>query len=1138
MRSFKLKSNSRKFKVKALYMLFLNNILSVSKYESKLLMRSWFFKVFATLAVLLIGGVSVSILEINRHALSSIPSLVAYNLMLYFNVAQAIVSIFLASEYLKRDKQLDTSEVFYVRPLSNAEYLLGKMWGTISVFLILNLIVMAIAIVISYIYLHEEVSPLSFFLYFGLLNVPTLVYIIGLSTFLMLIIKNQALTFVVLLGYIGLTLFYIGDKCYYLFDYMGFNIPLLKSTITGFADLPSLLVHRSLYFLLGIGLILCSISLFRRLPNSPRALYPWRAAATIFLLLALGCGTYHVSQYTTKENYQQGLIALNNKHVHDPKMEIDSCHIEVKQEQEVLTFNVRLTATPVHEASEFVFTLNPGFRITSVQTDGQALPFRRTEHLLWIEFRDTIQKKEQVHLDIEYTGRIDERICYLDIPEEVLIEQEKFMGTFNVGKRYAYQTSGYTLLTPESYWYPRPGVCYSDESPDWQQSYFTNFRMEVTPNDGLTVLSQGERTMADDSITTTFALEYPLQSLSLIIGRYKDFSIDVDDTRYAVWYLEGHDFFSKELDLIRDTIPSIIEDVRYQYENHVGMYFPFNRFSIIEVPAHFASYQRTWTKAQEKMQPEMVLVSEKMYNNWRFDVKGQKKRRKENRGRGGRGRRGGQATTDYDIQMGIAKDMLLFMMDANAGVDFRTGQMGRNTISMQASPYYIFPQMYNFKYNVYSSEWPIANRMVELLLQEEDRGNNWMRNINGLSNDEKSLILMQERPFKDLQNEIEHRELIDNLIKLQGKRLFLEAERRLGVSAFQDTLFAHVKANAFKNLSFEALLDTLGNIVGTDFKSRLAEWDKPAELTEFMIGAPTVNKIETETMEIYQAEIVISNLSDKAGSVNMKLQFWSQGGNSDYQIFDGEEKPTEWIIDFKPHETKRIVTHWEETPGTFIINTLFSKNLPAQVTARSGRVEEIFTLTPEGEYPLSEDFLKNKEEIIVDNEDAELFTLSTPPAAGFLGEWLNRNSDEEDFKYVGVNEWRAPARWTSTTDQNYYGQSVRSAAVIRSGKGEQYAEWKIPVSAPGRYELYYHTRRPEQLRRENWWGRKKYMYHFIVSSKADDYEEKVELNMRRAYDGWNLVDTYGLTGDTLVVRLTDESELNMIAADAVKLEKK
>ena len=1122
-------------------MTFLNNILSVAKYESKLLKRSWFFKVFSVLSVLLIAGASVAIMQIQKLAFSSIPSLAAYNLLLYFNVAQAIVSIFLASEYLKRDKQLDTSEVFYVRPLSNAEYLLGKMWGTIRVFILLNFLVILVALTVCYIHIPEHVSPLSFIMYFFILNVPTLIYIIGLSTLMMLLVKNQALTFVILLGYIGLTLFYIGDKCYYLFDYIGFNIPMLESTITGFADLPSLIVHRLLYLLLGIGFILCSISLFRRLPNSPRALYPWRAASVVFLLAALVCAGYHVGNYVEKENFQQEMIALNNRYASDPKMEVDSCMIEVTQNREVLNFKAHLVATPVKTASVFTFTLNPGFQIISVSADDFKLNYKREKHLLWIEFPKEIAGDETVRFTLEYEGVADERICYLDIPEELLIEQEKFMGTFNVGKRYLYQTEEYTLLTPESYWYPRPGVCYSDENPDWQQSYFTRFQMNVRPNAGLTVISQGERCMSDDSLTVSFKPEYPLQSLSLIIGNYSNVSIDVDSTHYAVWYLDGHDYFTQELTLLGDTIPSIIRDVRFEYEERVEMEYPFNRFSIVETPAHLASYSRAWTGAQEKMQPEMVLVPERMYNNWRFNIKGQKENRKSNNQRGGRGRgrRGNQNMTDQEIEMQIFRDMLYFMWDTNASMDWQTGQMGRTSVTVKESPYYIFPQMYNFRYNIYSTEWPVANRMIELLLQGNTQTNNWMRNVNGLSNDEKSLMLMQKYSFKEVQNLTEHRDLLNNLIKLQGKKLFLNAERNMGVQAFKDTLFAHIKANAFQNLSFEALLDTLEIISNTQLRNQIDDWNQPTELTEFMIGTPNVTKIETETMEIYQAEIIIANLSDQPGSINMRMQFWSQGGgDEDYQIFNGEEKPVEWIIDFNPHETKRIVTHWEENPGTFVINTLFSKNLPVQVSVRNQRVEEVYVLTEEGEYTLSEDFMNDKEEVIVDNEDAHLFTLSTPPPSGYLGKWINQNTEEEEFKYVGMNEWQAPARWTLTTDQNYYGRSIRSAVHIRSGKGYQYAQWKIPVPNTGRYELYYHVRRPEQLRRENRWGRKKYLYHFVINSEADEYEEKSELDMRRADDGWNLIGTYGLTGDTLIVRLTDESELNMIAADAVKLVKK
>lgn len=89
----------------------------------------------------------------------------------------------------------------------------------------------------------------AYLLYFFLISIPTLVFIIGLSIFLMLVLKNQALTFIILLGYIGLTLFYISDKFYYLFDYMAYSLPLVKSTIVGFTNWETVLNHRAIYFL-------------------------------------------------------------------------------------------------------------------------------------------------------------------------------------------------------------------------------------------------------------------------------------------------------------------------------------------------------------------------------------------------------------------------------------------------------------------------------------------------------------------------------------------------------------------------------------------------------------------------------------------------------------------------------------------------------------------------------------------------------------------------------------------------------------------------------------------------------------------------------------------------------------------------
>ena len=194
-----------------------------------------FFRVFTVLAVTIITFFNFQLFVSEDSGgfwiATAIPSNIPYLILLLLNTGQAVIAIFLASDFLKRDKKLDTSEVFYVRPLSNAEYVIGKIWGNLRVFLLLNLIIMAITAAFNL--TLGEVDWMAYLLYFLLISVPTLIFIIGLAIFLMLVLKNQALTFVLLLGYIGLTVFYIEDKLYYLFDYMAYSLPLVKSSIVG-----------------------------------------------------------------------------------------------------------------------------------------------------------------------------------------------------------------------------------------------------------------------------------------------------------------------------------------------------------------------------------------------------------------------------------------------------------------------------------------------------------------------------------------------------------------------------------------------------------------------------------------------------------------------------------------------------------------------------------------------------------------------------------------------------------------------------------------------------------------------------------------------------------------------------------------
>ena len=89
-----------------------------------------------------------------------------------------------------------------------------------------------------------------------LISIPTLIFIMGLSFFVDEHYQKPGHYFLWLSWVIiGVTLFLLQAKFYYLFDYMAFNIPMLNSDIVGFGNLDVIIGHRGIYLSLGLGFI-------------------------------------------------------------------------------------------------------------------------------------------------------------------------------------------------------------------------------------------------------------------------------------------------------------------------------------------------------------------------------------------------------------------------------------------------------------------------------------------------------------------------------------------------------------------------------------------------------------------------------------------------------------------------------------------------------------------------------------------------------------------------------------------------------------------------------------------------------------------------------------------------------------------
>lgn len=1105
-------------------MSFISNIQSVAKYESKLLIRSWFFRVFTVLAVLILASLNFMMLvskdSYGFWIVRSIPSNIPYFILLFLNTGQAVIAIFLASDFLKRDKKLDTSEVFYVRPLSNAEYVIGKIWGNLRVFFILNLLIMAITVVFNL--TAGEVDWMAYLLYFLLICVPTLIFIIGLSIFLMLVVKNQALTFVLLLGYIGLTIFYISDKYYYLFDYMAYNLPLMKSTIVGFSNWEIILNHRSIYLFAGLACIFFTIYLFRRLPNSRRSNYPWLFLSLCSILFSITCGYRHVHSILHESDIRAMYTQINNKYVSSPKMAIEQYHLSVTQHSDYFSAEVTMKGVALDSSSVFTFCLNPGLTVQAARSCDQALGMKRDSQILLVDFKKNMAKGDSLSLTLTYEGKIDNSFCYLDIPPEVLQKSNTKM-LFNIDKQYSFQTKDYLLFTPETCWYPRSGTSYSDKNPDWQQTYFSKYYLKVKPLPGLIPLSQGE-VRSDSTGVYSFAGEFPSQTITLIIGDYQQKSIVSDSTAFSVWHLKGHDYFVAALDSIQDTIPGLIRNVRGEMERTYKLEYPFKRLSLVEVPIQFTGYSRTWSQAQETVQPEMILFAEKGAVSEELNIK----RRVKDFIRWSR--YDGPEISIKEGQMRAFTNILWIFLRTESDYNFSSGGRGKENLKAEVNPYFIFPQLYNFRYNIFSPEWSVANRVIELYLQQKVSDGGWERQYNGISNDEKANLLLEKHVFKQLLADVKLREIQDNIIALEAERVFTRAEMKIGITAFRDSLYAILKRNTFRNIKFENMLDTLGKRTQTDLLSALAEWKKPTPLPFYSIGTPDVTKvIQPGGKEVFVVKITMSNNSNHNGVVSINIR---KNGWWNDKLPDPRRKKK---VEIPAHMNKQLVSVWDEAPIDVEVNTMTSGNLPNIINLSVTNIKEErkeLGMEPDKVYLLPETSLDTPGELIVDNEDSTLFILSTPPVVGLLQKWLDK-VEVTSFKYSGVPSWRPPFQWVATTNARYYGKYIRSACVIKSGDGSQTATWEVPIKEEGQYDVYYHVFKDDELR---WNENVQAEYHFKVM--YDKESEDAYIDLRKSNDGWEQLGTYFFSPGTARIVLTNECKLRSVTADAVKVVKR
>jgi hypothetical protein len=1140
-------------------MAFLHNIRTVAQYEAKTLRRSWFFRLFSLGALFIFTILNIGLFSPiggENWEMIAIPSSVPLTNLYLLNIGQAIVVIFLAADFLKRDKKLDTNEVLYTRSMSNFEYVIGKTWGILRLFLGLNIVILSIGMLMNIISKSMSIDFMSYISYILIISVPTIVFSLGLAFVLMSVMRNQAITFLLLLGIAALDMFWLWYRMGSIFDYMAFGLPVYKSGVIGFDNLRFIVNQRLLYFFLGMAMVLATVLLFKRLPQSKFH----RLLTIIFLFVFLGgagiSGFNTYSVYRSNVKLKSLVIETNRKYENKNFASVSDATIDFihKGKSFEATAKLKIINNNKVPLDHYLFSLNPSLNVLKVTGKDGELKFTKIDHIIDVDPGKVLDPGKTDSLMISYSGTINEAFCYPNYSDNIK-ETPYRIEMLNVNKRQSLLEEKYVLLTPETHWYPVAALNYYPDNPARIKIDFTRYTLRVKTEEGLSAVTQGRK--KTDNGYTVFDPENPLTGLTLAIGNYRSDTLKVDSVSYISYYFPGHDYYKKDLSEIKDTLPNLVSGIMRELETNFSTKYPFKTLSLVEVPVQFYSYPKKNTQTRAEVQPSMVLLPEKFSTienaGFRKRFVRQKKRMARNN----------QVITDKELQVRLFNDFIRNVFISGENYRYVNGVPSNEPLR-----YRLGPSFYFFKNNFYSSDYPVINAVFESHLQHLTHlgpASGFMAGFGALSDNDKANLILKKTSFRDLLAKNPSGDTIRTVLTVKGDWLFNLMRSKAGLEAFKPWFSKYIDEHMFKSVDILQFNKDFKEKFGFDFYPYLNDWFNGKNQPGFLFDDPKATEIIVGDRSRYQVTFVVSNpepvaglfnISFRTGSENQRIQTTSfqagGGGGGGFTIsVQGrgmEAEDISKIVFMGPHEAKKIGIVLDAEPRAMIVNTLFAKNIPGEITMPINDVLKTKNVIKEfsGEETLTSiPALSSPSEIIVDNEDPGFLTSkqnTVSPLKKLLG-----ISNEKGKNYMQISGWNTPEYWQPVVLTSYYGKYVRSAVYTRSGVGDKKITWTTVIKDPGYYDIYSYVGKTisrMSVKNETNTGASRDSNE--ESEKDDSFKglhfkiyndqgvDDITLDYQSADGGWNNLGRFWLSADTARVELTNKSEGRIVIGDAIK----
>jgi|GEM_PF-1650282 len=988
-------------------------ILHVARNEFRIGRRNWIYRFFfvLTLAVtsyyLLFFQSSIHNFGYLMYAIpSSIPFMNAY----IFNFLQIILFGFLALELFARERTIGTLEVMRVRPYGNAVYLTGKMLGFFFLYLLLAGVTTLVALLLHVFFC--EYSPLTPWLYvFYPLTFTLPVFVLITATAFLFGSSSRGRLLPLLLLLTGIYLCFLFGRKVLPFDPFARMLPNGYSDVTGFGGLNIYMSHRLSFLLAGFGLLCFVPLLLKRLPNRKRfAKTSWLIPGTLLLLGSVLLGYHPVKELKQEQEIRNTYRTVYEKYIPQSRgICMEQHDITCKRENGKLALTSRLQVknTAKTTIQQIVLYLNPALQISTIRKSNQPIPFQREQQAVVLTI--LLTAGETVELEIDYTGNIDERICYLDIPDADYYQPGYVKQAYIADRRYAFSTGDFTLLLPECLWYPVVTPPVNTLSPYETILNPGRFRLQVTgfPK-GQKIIAQGTRSTRGD----TLVFDAPhLTSLTLCAGPFEERLVAVDSQfTVGVYTFPKHALFGNPAEFLAQGFKHCL--------NTYNLPKPGKQLYFVETPFSFTTYFRTWKLGSEWVQPEMIFLPEAEHAKW-----------------------APQAYQKDELNLEYMMFYLKPFFRGNIQSGYTDivyfGTLCSDNDEYQQSNKYWIGQLFA-PYSITDEAYPVLNTLLRNIRINTlaGAGYHFLNPIVESNIPDALKYLAKGHSFQEaLQDKRLPRETLDALLLLKGDEL----SRYLQLHGTEELFQAFQKRiAALPMCTQETLEQEISRHFNIDIREYLHQWHTSSSLPLYEISNIKILKDKTSSKPFIRFNI--KNTGKRDGIIHVEAKINNSFTTNHYNYF------------IEKGSCKTIMLPGEIYSLT--VNTGVSQNIPhLQQLSPSNRKREV---TPDLVAGISDITLENDEktttEIIVDNTDPG-FRLISPPRKK-LQEWFRPEKREETFQHLGRLQLQLANEWAYVIDNQLYGKTVRDAWYKCSGTGKWEAEWKTDLKETGTYEVF------------------------------------------------------------------------------------